>query len=100
VLQYVSTIKYFDTARYKSYKETQGVSEFLTFDLSKSGIDPDSVVSASLRIYQVPNPGARDIREQVDGLLSSHVSKCSKFRDPDCTSWAPARDLISVFNTL
>ncbi|XP_078483171.1 transforming growth factor beta superfamily signaling ligand [Ciona intestinalis] len=52
--------------RYKGYKLSRGLSEFYDFDLTATQVNPDSIVSATLRLYQVQNPGSRGERNQVE----------------------------------
>uniref|UniRef100_H2YHT6 TGF-beta family profile domain-containing protein n=1 Tax=Ciona savignyi TaxID=51511 RepID=H2YHT6_CIOSA len=49
------------------FKLSRGVSEFFDFDLTTMQVNPDSIVSATLRLYQVQNPGSRGgTRNQVN----------------------------------
>uniref|UniRef100_H2YHT8 TGF-beta family profile domain-containing protein n=1 Tax=Ciona savignyi TaxID=51511 RepID=H2YHT8_CIOSA len=49
------------------FKLSRGVSEFFDFDLTTMQVNPDSIVSATLRLYQVQNPGSRGgTRNQVE----------------------------------
>ena len=60
----------------KAYQSTQTkkqASQFFYFDVASAGMDPDSIVSATLRLYQTPFPGIPHGGRQQVRYIDVHI---------------------------